>query len=57
MKFQITNGALVIVAESPKDGYELGEMQQQAVQYGKSLNVRFTGESVAAVVRLPDHVK
>ena len=48
---------LIIVADSPKDGYELAEMQQQAVVHGKTLNIRITQDSVAAAVRLEDHAK
>lgn len=57
MKLQLANGMLIIVADSPKDGYELAEMQQQAVVHGKTLNIRITQDSVAAAVRLEDHAK
>lgn len=57
MRLHQTNGMLIIIAESAKDGYELGQLQEQATFHGKTLNVKVTGDSVAAAVKLDDHPK
>lgn len=54
MKISVVNGMLCMIAETPKDGYELSKAESTAKVNGKVLKVDVSEKGVAATVRLPE---